>query len=48
MSYVLESVVSLQDLESWIQSRCEQNSTLKTLDPDTVVFNLILILSSLF
>ena len=42
-----ESVISLQDLE-FLKVHCEQTSTLKTLDPDTVVFNLILISSSLF
>ena len=36
-----ESVVSLQDLEAL-------TATLKTLDPNTAVFNLILISSSLF
>ena len=31
-----------------LQGRCEQTATLKTLNPDTVVFNLILISSPLF
>ena len=43
-----ESVVSLQDLEAFKVAAGEQTATLKTLDPDTVVFNLILISSSLF